>query len=84
MFSLMIKGYVESWTRKRPRLCELWEYVILIFCLVSYAVRFLKLVCEFILAQEEEDMWMVRDDMIDVRMWTCVKEDVEWAVFHPS
>ena len=61
-----------------------WEYVILIFCLVSYAVRFLKLVCEFILAQEEEDMWMVRDDMIDVRMWTCVKEDVEWAVFHPS
>ena len=40
----MITGYVESWTQKRPRLCELCEYVLLVFYLVSHVVCFLKLV----------------------------------------
>ena len=42
--SLMITGYVESWTRKRLRLCELCEYVFLIFYLVSQVACFLELV----------------------------------------
>ena len=29
-------------------------------------------------------MWMVQDDVIDVRVWICAKDDAEVAVFHPS
>ena len=40
--------------------------------------------CEFVLAQEEEDMWMVRDDVIDLLVWICAKDDAEGAIFHPN
>ena len=77
--------YRLCWVMDTKASAPVWTVWVCVFSILSrFACCLFPWTCEFVLAQEEEDMWMVRDDVIDVRVWTCAKEDAEGAVFHPS